>query len=96
MLEEGRCDPTVINGGIVNRYGTNIRLGQGDLVAGADEIDGTFTRLPATICVVTNIDPEHMGLAVLMACAVLISSLLKIFRFMVSVFYVPIMMKCCR
>ena len=61
MLEEGGCDPTVINGGIVNRYGTNIRLGQGDwLVAEADESDGTFTRLPATICVVTNIDPEHM------------------------------------
>ncbi len=61
MLEEGGLDPTVINGGIVNRYGTNTRLGQGQwMVAESDESDGTFTRLPATVAVVTNIDPEHM------------------------------------
>lgn len=61
MLEEGGFDPTVINGGIVNRYGTNTRLGRGDwMVVEADESDGTFTRLPATVAVVTNIDPEHM------------------------------------
>jgi UDP-N-acetylmuramate--alanine ligase len=61
MLEEGGFDPTVINGGIVNRYGTNVRLGLSDwMVVEADESDGTFTRLPATVAVVTNIDPEHM------------------------------------
>lgn len=61
MLDEGNLDPTVINGGIVNRYGTNTRLGKSEwMVVEADESDGTFTRLPATISVVTNIDPEHM------------------------------------
>ena len=61
MLETAKMDPTVINGGIINAYGTNARLGQGDwLVAEADESDGTFVKLPATIAVVTNIDPEHM------------------------------------
>jgi UDP-N-acetylmuramate--alanine ligase len=61
MLEEAGYDPTVINGGIVNKYGTNTRLGHGDwMVVESDESDGTFTRLPATIAVVTNIDPEHM------------------------------------
>lgn len=61
MLEEGGLDPTVINGGIVNRYGTNTRLGKGEwMVVESDESDGTFTRLPATVAVVTNIDPEHM------------------------------------
>ncbi len=61
MLEEGGFDPTVINGGIVNKYGTNTRFGQSDcVVVEADESDGTFTRLPATVTVVTNIDPEHM------------------------------------
>ena len=61
VLEEGGLDPTVINGGIVNRYGTNTRLGKSDLmVVESDESDGTFTRLPATVAVVTNIDPEHM------------------------------------
>lgn len=61
MLEEGGLDPTVINGGIVNRYGTNTRLGEGKwMVVEADESDGTFARLPATVAVVTNVDPEHM------------------------------------
>ncbi len=61
MLEEGGYDPTVINGGIVNKYGSNTRLGKSDwMVVEADESDGTFTRLPATVAVVTNIDPEHM------------------------------------
>jgi UDP-N-acetylmuramate--alanine ligase len=61
MLEEGGFDPTVINGGIVNKYGTNTRLGDGEwMVAESDESDGSFTRLPATVVVVTNIDPEHM------------------------------------
>jgi UDP-N-acetylmuramate--alanine ligase len=61
LLETGGLDPTVINGGIVNAYGTNTRLGAGDwMVVEADESDGTFTRLPATIAVVTNIDPEHL------------------------------------
>lgn len=61
LLEGAGLDPTVINGGIVNAYGTNTRLGAGEyVVAEADESDGSFTRLPATIVIVTNIDPEHM------------------------------------
>ncbi len=61
LLDGAGFDPTVINGGIINAYGTNARLGQGDwMVVEADESDGTFVRLPATIAVVTNIDPEHM------------------------------------
>jgi UDP-N-acetylmuramate--alanine ligase len=61
ILEEGQFDPTVINGGIVNTYGTNTRHGDGEwLVAEADESDGSFLHLPATAAVVTNIDPEHL------------------------------------
>ena len=61
LLETGGLDPTVINGGIINAYGTNTRLGAGDwMVVEADESDGTFVKLPATIAVVTNIDPEHL------------------------------------
>ena len=61
VLEAAELDPTVINGGIINAYGTNARLGAGEwMVVEADESDGTFLRLPATIAVVTNIDPEHM------------------------------------
>jgi UDP-N-acetylmuramate--alanine ligase len=61
MLEEGGYDPTVINGGIVNNYGTNTRLGEGEwMVVEADESDGSFTRLPASVAVITNIDPEHL------------------------------------
>jgi UDP-N-acetylmuramate--alanine ligase len=61
MLDAANLDPTVINGGIINAYGTNARLGQGDwMVVEADESDGTFIKLPATIGVVTNIDPEHL------------------------------------
>ena len=61
LLDVAGIDPTVINGGIINAYGTNARLGEGDwLVAEADESDGTFIKLPATIAVVTNIDPEHL------------------------------------
>jgi UDP-N-acetylmuramate--alanine ligase len=61
LLETAQLDPTVINGGIVNAYGTNTRLGAGDwMVVEADESDGTFVRLPATVAVVANIDPEHL------------------------------------
>lgn len=61
LLDTAELDPTVINGGIINAYGTNARLGEGDwMVVEADESDGSFTRLPATIAVVTNIDPEHL------------------------------------
>src|ERR1700733_2460460 len=61
VLEAAHLDPTVINGGIINAYGTNTRLGAGDWMAvEADESDGTFTRLPATVAIVTNIDPEHL------------------------------------
>ena len=61
MLDAAGYDPTVINGGIINAYGTNARLGGGDwMVVEADESDGTFTKLPATIAIVTNIDPEHL------------------------------------
>ena len=61
LLEAGKFDPTVINGGIINAYGTNSRLGAGDwMVVEADESDGTFLKLPAEIAIVTNIDPEHL------------------------------------
>ena len=61
LLDGGELDPTVINGGIIHAYGSNARLGQGDwMVVEADESDGTFNRLPATLAVVTNIDPEHL------------------------------------
>ena len=61
VLDTAGLDPTVINGGIINAWGTNARLGGGQwLVAEADESDGTFLKLPATIAVVTNIDPEHL------------------------------------
>jgi UDP-N-acetylmuramate--alanine ligase len=61
LLDGAGLDPTVINGGIINAYGTNARLGEGDwMVVEADESDGSFMKLPATIAVVTNIDPEHM------------------------------------
>ncbi|SES14936.1 UDP-N-acetylmuramate--L-alanine ligase [Tranquillimonas rosea] len=61
LLDAGGIDPTVINGGIIHAYGSNARVGEGDwMVVEADESDGTFNRLPATIAIVTNIDPEHM------------------------------------
>jgi UDP-N-acetylmuramate--alanine ligase len=61
VLESAHLDPTVINGGIVNAYGTNTRLGAGEwMVVEADESDGSFLRLPAIIAVVTNMDPEHL------------------------------------
>ena len=61
VLDAAGLDPTVINGGIINAYGTNARLGAGDwMVVEADESDGTFVKLPATIAVVTNVDPEHL------------------------------------
>jgi UDP-N-acetylmuramate--alanine ligase len=61
VLETAHLDPTVINGGIINAYGTNTRLGAGEwMVVEADESDGSFLRLPAVIAVVTNMDPEHL------------------------------------
>ncbi len=61
VLDAAGMDPTVVNGGIVNAWGSNARLGGGDwVVAEADESDGTFLKLPATVAVVTNIDPEHL------------------------------------
>src|SRR4029077_9781843 len=61
LLDAGHFDPTVINGGIINAYGTNARLGLGDwMVVEADESDGTFLKLPADIAIVTNVDPEHL------------------------------------
>jgi UDP-N-acetylmuramate--alanine ligase len=61
LLDAGGIDPTVINGGIINAYGTNARLGAGDwMVVEADESDGTFLKLPADIAIVTNVDPEHL------------------------------------
>ena len=61
VLDEANYDPTVINGGIINAYGTNARLGDGDwMVVEADESDGTFIKIPSTVAVVTNIDPEHL------------------------------------
>ena len=61
MLDAGGIDPTVINGGVINAYGSNARLGSSDwMVVEADESDGSFLRLDGTIAVVTNIDPEHL------------------------------------
>ncbi len=61
LLDAGGFDPTVINGGIINAYGTNARLGKGDwMVVESDESDGTFVKLPADVVIVTNIDPEHL------------------------------------
>jgi len=61
LLVGGGLDPTVINGGIIHAYGSNARMGTGEwMVVEADESDGTFNRLPATIAIVTNIDPEHL------------------------------------
>ncbi len=61
ILDAAGFDPTVINGGIINAYGTNARLGAGDwMIVEADESDGTFVRLPSTLGVITNIDPEHL------------------------------------
>lgn len=61
LLEAGGMDPTVINGGIINAYGTNTRLGEGEwMVVEADESDGTFLKLPADVALITNIDAEHL------------------------------------
>ncbi len=61
LLDHGKFDPTVINGGVIHAYGSNARAGAGEwMVVEADESDGSFNRLPATIAIVTNIDPEHM------------------------------------
>lgn len=61
LLDAGDLDPTVINGGIINAYGTNARMGAGEwMVVEADESDGSFLKLPADVAVVTNIDPEHL------------------------------------
>ena len=61
LLDAGGVDPTVINGGIINSYGSNARLGKSDwMVVEADESDGSFLRLDGTLAVVTNIDPEHL------------------------------------
>jgi UDP-N-acetylmuramate--alanine ligase len=61
LLDAGGLDPTVINGGIINAYGTNARLGAGNwMVVEADESDGTFLKLPADVAIVTNVDPEHL------------------------------------
>jgi UDP-N-acetylmuramate--alanine ligase len=61
LLDAGGLDPSVVNGGIINAYGSNARIGAGEwMVVEADESDGSFLRLPATVAVVTNIDPEHL------------------------------------
>ena len=61
LLDAGELDPTVINGGIINAYGTNARLGGGEwMVVEADESDGTFLKLPTDVAIVTNVDPEHL------------------------------------
>src|SRR3954462_2242642 len=61
ILDAGGLDPTVVNGGIINAYGTNAKVGTGDwIVVEADESDGTFLKLKSTVAIVTNIDPEHL------------------------------------
>jgi len=62
LLKQAACDPTIVSGGILNSFGTNAHLGEGDMmVVEADESDGSFQHLPSTMTVVTNIDPEHMS-----------------------------------
>jgi UDP-N-acetylmuramate--alanine ligase len=62
LLKQADCDPTIISGGILNSFGSNARLGKGDMmVVEADESDGSFQYLPSTMVVATNIDPEHMS-----------------------------------
>jgi UDP-N-acetylmuramate--alanine ligase len=62
LLKQADCDPTIISGGILNSFGTNARLGKGDMmVVEADESDGSFQYLPSTMVIATNIDPEHMS-----------------------------------
>jgi UDP-N-acetylmuramate--alanine ligase len=61
LMDAGGLDPTVVNGGIINAYGTNAKVGEGDwIVVEADESDGSFLRLKSTVAIVTNIDPEHL------------------------------------
>src|ERR1700761_1126159 len=61
LLDAGGLDPTVVNGGIINAYGANAKVGEGDwIVVEADESDGTFLKLKSTVAIVTNIDPEHL------------------------------------
>jgi UDP-N-acetylmuramate--alanine ligase len=61
LLDAGGLDPTVVNGGIINAYGTNAKVGEGDwIVVEADESDGTFLKLRSTVAIVTNVDPEHL------------------------------------
>src|ERR1700761_6767047 len=61
LMDAGGLDPTVVNGGIINAYGTNAKVGEGDwIVVEADESDGSFLKLKSTVAVVTNIDPEHL------------------------------------
>src|SRR6202012_3365355 len=61
LMDAGGLDPTVVNGGIINTYGTNAKVGAGDwIVVEADESDGSFLRLKSTVAIVTNIDPEHL------------------------------------
>ncbi len=61
LLDGGGMDPTVINGGVIHAYGSNARIGAGEwMVVEADESDGSFNKLPATVAVITNIDPEHL------------------------------------
>jgi UDP-N-acetylmuramate--alanine ligase len=61
LLDAGGMDPTVVNGGVIHAYGSNARIGGGDwMVVEADESDGSFNKLPATVAIITNIDPEHL------------------------------------
>ena len=61
LLDAGGMDPTVVNGGVIHAYGSNARIGAGDwMVVEADESDGSFNKLPATVAIITNIDPEHL------------------------------------
>src|SRR3954453_16200242 len=61
LSDAGDLDATDINGGIINAWGTNARLGAGEWMGvEADESDGTFLKLPADVAIVTNGDPEHL------------------------------------
>ncbi len=61
ILESGKLDPTIVNGGIINSLSRNNKFGKGEwMVVEADESDGSFLKLPHQISIITNLDIEHL------------------------------------
>lgn len=98
ILDTGGVDPTVINGGIINQYGSNARLGDSEwMVVEADESDGSLLRLDGTLAIVTNIDPEHLTIGKhWMRLKTALSNLSKMCHFMALHFYVSTIPMCRR